>query len=53
MLKIIDAGRAEALRLHAEGSIHDEALRALERDFDLQQIMAEARGEEAAAAVAV
>ena len=45
MLDAIRAGRAEVLRLHRTGEIHDDVLHALERNLDLQQIAAEmARG---------
>ena len=42
MLAAAAAGRAEILRLHRSGQIHDEVLRAIERSLDLQEIMAEA-----------
>lgn len=45
VLAAIAAGRAEILRLHRSGKIHDEVLRALEQDLDLQEIAADrARG---------
>ncbi|MBN3786229.1 Na+/H+ antiporter [Burkholderia sp. Ac-20353] len=45
VLAAIAAGRAELLRLHRSGQIHDEMLHALERDLDLQEVSAEhARG---------
>jgi CPA1 family monovalent cation:H+ antiporter len=42
VLEAIAAGRAEILRLHRSGMIHDEVLRALESDLDLQEIAARA-----------
>ncbi|WP_059415302.1 Na+/H+ antiporter [Cupriavidus basilensis] len=45
VLAAIAAGRAELLRLHRLGQIHDHVLEVLERDLDLQEIAAEdARG---------
>ena len=45
VLAAIRAGRAELLRLHRSGRIHDEMLHALERDLDLQEVSAQhARG---------
>ncbi|RQR66305.1 Na+/H+ antiporter [Burkholderia sp. Bp9125] len=45
VLAAIAAGRAELLRLHRSGCIHDEMLHALERDLDLQEVSAHhARG---------
>lgn len=41
ILAAIAAGRAELLRLHRTGRIHDELLHYLERDLDLQQVEAE------------
>ncbi|SEV96968.1 Na+/H+ antiporter [Luteibacter sp. 329MFSha] len=41
VLAAIAAGRAELLRLHRSGRIHDELLHYLERDLDFQQIEAE------------
>jgi len=41
VLAAIAAGRAELLRLHRSGRIHDELLHYIERDLDLQQIEAE------------
>jgi CPA1 family monovalent cation:H+ antiporter len=41
VLAAIAAGRAELLRLHRSGQIHDELLHYMERDLDLQQIEAE------------
>ena len=41
MLAAVAAGRAEALRLHRSGRIHDEVLHALEHDLDLQELSAE------------
>ncbi|AOK31349.1 sodium:proton antiporter [Burkholderia singularis] len=40
VLTAIAAGRAELLRLHRGGHIHDEVLHVLERDLDLQEIAA-------------
>jgi CPA1 family monovalent cation:H+ antiporter len=40
VLSAIAAGRAELLRLHRAGQIHDELLHALEHDLDLQEIIA-------------
>ncbi len=36
----LDAGRAEVLRLHREGCIHDEVLHALEQELDLEELSA-------------
>ncbi|WP_277185187.1 Na+/H+ antiporter [Caballeronia sp. BR00000012568055] len=45
VLSAIAAGRAELLRMHRAGQIHDELLHSLEREFDLQEITAiHARG---------
>jgi CPA1 family monovalent cation:H+ antiporter len=45
VLAAIKAGRAELLRLHRSGRIHDEMLHMLERDLDLQEVSAQhARG---------
>ncbi|MBB2174929.1 Na+/H+ antiporter [Gluconacetobacter johannae] len=45
LLATIEAGRAELLRLHRGGMIHDHVLRRLENELDLQQLAAEgARG---------
>jgi monovalent cation/hydrogen antiporter len=41
VLAAIAAGRAELLRLHRGGQIHDEMLHNLERDLDLQEIAAQ------------
>ncbi len=41
VLAAVAAGRAELLRLHRSGQIHDELLHHIERDLDLQQIEAE------------
>ena len=43
VLESIEAGRREALRLHGAGEMHDEALRAIEWDLDLEQLAAESR----------
>lgn len=40
-LTIIDAGRAELLRLHRSGAVHDVVLHQLEHELDLQQMIAE------------
>ena len=40
MLAAAAAGRAELLRLHRSGQIHDEVLRAIERSLDLQEVLA-------------
>ncbi len=42
VLAAIAAGRAEILRLHRSGMIHDEVLRTLELDLDLQELAARA-----------
>ena len=42
MLAAAGAGRAELLKLHRAGRIHDDVLRAIERSLDLQEVMAEA-----------
>jgi hypothetical protein len=42
VLAAIDAGRAEIWRLHRLGMIHDEVLRTLESDLDLQELAARA-----------
>lgn len=45
VLAAIAAGRAELLRMHRGGLIHDKLLHSLEREFDLQEITAlHARG---------
>jgi monovalent cation/hydrogen antiporter len=45
VLSAIAAGRAELLRMHRGGLIHDELLHSLEHEFDLQEITAvHARG---------
>ena len=41
VLDAIDAGRVEILRMHRAGEIHDRVLRVLERELDLQQMVAE------------
>lgn len=41
VLKAVAVGRAEALRLHRTGKIHDDVLRVLEHDLDLQELAAE------------
>ncbi|SAL11512.1 Na+/H+ antiporter membrane protein [Caballeronia turbans] len=40
VLAAIAAGRAELLRMHRSGEIHDELLHSLEHDLDLQEIIA-------------
>lgn len=40
VLAAIAAGRAELLKMHRGGQIHDELLHSLERDLDLQEIIA-------------
>ena len=40
VLAAIAAGRAEILRLHREGSIHDSVLQALEDELDLEEMSA-------------
>jgi hypothetical protein len=40
VLAAISAGRAEILRLHRTGSIHDTVLHALEHDLDLEEMTA-------------
>ena len=42
MLAAIAAGRTEIVRLHRSGMIHDEVLRTLESDLDLQELAARA-----------
>jgi len=41
----IHAGRNEILRLHRSGEIHDRVLRNLERELDLQQMVAESHAD--------
>jgi monovalent cation/hydrogen antiporter len=41
VLDAIKAGRAEVLRMHRAGSIHDRVLVALEKELDLQEMTAE------------
>ncbi len=41
VLKAIEGGRSEILRMHRAGEIHDRILRSLERELDLQQLVAE------------
>lgn len=41
VLAAVAAGRAEVLRLHRSGQLHDEALHAVEHDLDLQELSAE------------
>jgi len=40
ILAAVDAGRAEILRLHRAGSIHDTVLHALEQELDLEEMSA-------------
>jgi CPA1 family monovalent cation:H+ antiporter len=40
VLAAISAGRAEILRLHSAGSIHDSVLHTLERDLDMEEMTA-------------
>lgn len=47
VIDAIGAGRAEALKLHADGEIHDETLRSIEWELDLQQLASESRLEPA------
>jgi monovalent cation/hydrogen antiporter len=47
VLAAIAAGCAEILRLHRLGMIHDEVLRTLESDLDLQELAARAIVKEA------
>ncbi len=41
VIRAIQAGRTEILRMHRAGEIHDHVLSELERELDLQQITAE------------
>lgn len=41
LLTAINAARAEVLRMHRAGEIHDRVLRDLESELDLQQMVAE------------
>jgi monovalent cation/hydrogen antiporter len=41
VMDAIRAGRAEALRMHRAGEIHDHVLTALEEELDLQELTAE------------
>jgi monovalent cation/hydrogen antiporter len=43
VLEAIHAARREALRLHHEGEIHDETLRAIEWELDLEQLVSESK----------
>lgn len=45
VLAAIAAGRREVLRLHASGDIHDQVLKELERELDLQQLVSEGYAE--------
>ncbi|MEX3951618.1 Na+/H+ antiporter [Paraburkholderia sp. EG287B] len=40
VLAAVEAGRAELLKMHRAGLIHDELLRVLERDLDLEELSA-------------
>ena len=40
VLAAISAGRAELIRLHRDGSIHDSVLHALEQKLDLEELTA-------------
>lgn len=41
VIHAIEVGREEILRMHSGGLIHDEVLRSLEHELDLQQLVAE------------
>ena len=41
VIDAIGAGRTEALKLLIEGEIHDEALRLIERELGLRQLVSE------------
>jgi CPA1 family monovalent cation:H+ antiporter len=43
VIAAITAGRAEILKMHRAGEIHDEVLRQLEHELDLQEMAAENR----------
>ncbi|WP_368515307.1 Na+/H+ antiporter [Rhizobium sp.] len=43
VLAAIKAGRAEILKMHRAGEIHDEVMRQLEHELDLQEMAAENR----------
>ena len=43
VLKGIKAARNEAIRLHHDGAIHDETLRTIEWELDLEQLASESR----------
>jgi monovalent cation/hydrogen antiporter len=46
VLAALEAGRAELLDMHRSGLLHDELLHVLERDLDLQEVLAlHGRGE--------
>jgi monovalent cation/hydrogen antiporter len=45
VLQAIDAGRAEVLQMHRIGEIHDRVLREMERELDLQQLVAESHAD--------
>jgi CPA1 family monovalent cation:H+ antiporter len=49
VLAAIAAGRAEVLRMHRSGTIHDDVLRTLEADLDLQEVATRAIVQDAAA----
>ena len=40
VLSAVTAGRAELLRLHHDGEIHDDVLHALEQELDLEEVSA-------------
>ena len=41
VLEAISAARAEVLKMHGTGEIHDRVLRSIEQELDLQQLVAE------------
>ena len=43
MVAAVDAARAELIRLHRTGAIHDSVLRTLERELDLEELAASQR----------
>ncbi len=47
ILAALEAGRAEILRLHRIGAIHDSVLTALEQDLDLEEVTARRHRDEA------
>jgi hypothetical protein len=40
VLAAIEAGRAELLKMHREGEIHDSVLHAIEEGLDLEEVNA-------------